>query len=142
MCELLCGRALFVSRRSRQRRPPPQTTPPSPTLTHPKNPHTPPKTPRPLKNTHTQPQHLNLSIDTDSRIALVGPNGAGKSTLLKLISGDLEPCEGAINRHPHLSIGVYHQHSVDQLIPEVRRWGVVVVAAACVRVCGRACFGV
>jgi ATP-binding cassette subfamily F protein 2 len=62
---------------------------------------------------------LNFGIDCDSRVALVGPNGAGKSTLLKLITGDLSPSEGVVQRHPHLSIGRYHQHSVDQLIPEM-----------------------
>lgn len=58
---------------------------------------------------------LELSVDLDSRVALVGPNGAGKSTLLKLMVGDLEPTEGTIRRNPHLRIGRYYQHSVDQL---------------------------
>ena len=35
------------------------------------------------------------------------------------MTGDLEPCTGTVTRHQHLSIGRYHQHSVDQLIPEV-----------------------
>uniref|UniRef100_A0A7S0UP19 ABC transporter domain-containing protein n=1 Tax=Polytomella parva TaxID=51329 RepID=A0A7S0UP19_9CHLO len=58
---------------------------------------------------------LDFGIDCDSRVALVGPNGAGKSTLLKLMTGDLYPCQGTVTRHAHLSIGRYHQHSVDQL---------------------------
>ncbi|GIL89573.1 hypothetical protein Vretimale_1869 [Volvox reticuliferus] len=58
---------------------------------------------------------LEFGIDCDSRVALVGPNGAGKSTLLKLMTGDLTPSKGTVTRHPHLSIGRYHQHSVDQL---------------------------
>lgn len=58
---------------------------------------------------------LDFGVDLDSRIALVGPNGAGKSTLLKLMCGDLMPVEGMIKRHNHLSIGRYHQHSVEQL---------------------------
>lgn len=58
---------------------------------------------------------LDLSVHMDSRVALVGPNGAGKSTLLKLMVGDLEPSEGTIRRNPHLRIGRYYQHSVDQL---------------------------
>lgn len=58
---------------------------------------------------------LNLSVDSDSRISLVGPNGAGKSTLLKLMLGQLEPTLGMINRHRHLKLGLYHQHSTDQL---------------------------
>lgn len=58
---------------------------------------------------------LDLSVDLDSRIALVGPNGAGKSTLLKLMCGDITPVKGLIKRNPHLRIGRYMQHSVDQL---------------------------
>lgn len=58
---------------------------------------------------------LDLSVDLDSRIALVGPNGAGKSTLLKLICGDLNATVGMVKRNPHLRIGRYLQHSIDQL---------------------------
>lgn len=87
---------------------------------------------------------LNLSVDSDSRVSLVGPNGAGmlnlsrklfyvllcaylflmwiyshpcigKSTLLKLMLGHLQPTEGMINRHRHLKLGLYHQHSTDLL---------------------------
>jgi len=58
---------------------------------------------------------LNLSVDSDSRVSLVGPNGAGKSTLLKLMLGQLEPTRGMINRHRHLKLGLYHQHSTDLL---------------------------
>lgn len=58
---------------------------------------------------------LDLSVDLDSRIALVGPNGAGKSTLLKLMCGDISPSRGIVKRNPHLRIGRYQQHSVDQL---------------------------
>jgi ATP-binding cassette subfamily F protein 2 len=60
-------------------------------------------------------ENLNLSVDLDSRVALVGPNGVGKSTLLKLMVGDLEATEGTVRRNPHLRIGRYYQHSVDQL---------------------------
>lgn len=39
----------------------------------------------------------------------------GKSTLLKLMAGTLSPTAGSISRHSHLKIGVYSQHSADQL---------------------------
>jgi len=58
---------------------------------------------------------LNLAVDSDSRVSLVGPNGAGKSTLLKLMLGELDPTLGMINRHRHLKLGLYHQHSTDLL---------------------------
>jgi len=60
-------------------------------------------------------KNLDFGVDCDSRIALVGPNGAGKSTLLKLMTGDLSPTEGTVSRHMHLSVGKYHQHSVEVL---------------------------
>merc|ERR1712110_535366 len=51
----------------------------------------------------------------DSRIALVGPNGVGKSTLLKIMTGELTPQSGRVSRHTHVKLGVYSQHSQDQL---------------------------
>jgi len=56
-------------------------------------------------------EKLELSIDLDSRIALVGPNGAGKSTLLKLMLKEIEPTEGQVQRSGKLRIGHYNQHS-------------------------------
>eukprot|EP00842_Homolaphlyctis_polyrhiza_P006982 jgi/Hompol1/873/HPOL_004036-RA len=60
-------------------------------------------------------RNLEYGVDTESRIALVGPNGAGKSTLLKLMSGELSATDGTIQRHTHLKISKYSQHSADQL---------------------------
>ncbi|KAI8086642.1 P-loop containing nucleoside triphosphate hydrolase protein [Halteromyces radiatus] len=60
-------------------------------------------------------KHIELAVDMDSRIALVGPNGAGKSTLLKLMSGELMPTDGRVQRHTALKLGKYSQHSADQL---------------------------
>ncbi|MEU3270866.1 ABC-F family ATP-binding cassette domain-containing protein [Saccharomonospora sp. NPDC006951] len=41
---------------------------------------------------------LRLSIRGPERIALTGDNGAGKSTLLRVVSGDLTPEHGVLNR--------------------------------------------
>jgi ATPase subunit of ABC transporter with duplicated ATPase domains len=41
---------------------------------------------------------LDISVRGPERIALTGPNGAGKSTLLKVISGELTPDAGTIER--------------------------------------------
>ncbi|MBK1895521.1 ABC-F family ATP-binding cassette domain-containing protein [Chryseobacterium paridis] len=41
--------------------------------------------------------HINLTIPTHSKSALVGSNGMGKSTLLKLIANEIQPLEGNLN---------------------------------------------
>ncbi|GAV54626.1 hypothetical protein ZYGR_0AN00940 [Zygosaccharomyces rouxii] len=64
---------------------------------------------------HNLYENLNFGVDMDSRIALVGPNGVGKSTLLKIMTGDLTPQAGRVSRHTHVKLGVYSQHSQDQL---------------------------
>ena len=59
--------------------------------------------------------NLDFGVDMDSRTALVGPNGVGKSTLLKLMTGKLSANSGVVSRHTHLKLGMYSQHSADQL---------------------------
>ncbi|KAL1956231.1 hypothetical protein VTO42DRAFT_7491 [Malbranchea cinnamomea] len=60
-------------------------------------------------------ENLDFGVDMDSRTALVGPNGVGKSTLLRLMTGKLQPTNGSITRHTHLKLGMYSQHSAEQL---------------------------
>ncbi|KAI8048631.1 P-loop containing nucleoside triphosphate hydrolase protein [Syncephalis plumigaleata] len=60
-------------------------------------------------------RNINLGVDMDSRVALVGPNGAGKSTLLKLMMGEIDSTDGRVQRHSHLKLAKYSQHSNDQL---------------------------
>ena len=60
-------------------------------------------------------ENLDFGVDMDSRTALVGPNGVGKSTLLRIFTGKLQPTSGSVSRHTHLRLGMYSQHSADQL---------------------------
>lgn len=58
---------------------------------------------------------INLTLNPGDRVALLGPNGEGKSTLIKTLTGLLEPLSGSISRSPHLNIGYYAQHQLEQL---------------------------
>ena len=58
---------------------------------------------------------IDLRIAMDDRIALLGANGNGKSTLIKLLSGNLEPFKGYVERDSKLKIGYFAQHQSDEL---------------------------
>ncbi|KAI0271894.1 P-loop containing nucleoside triphosphate hydrolase protein [Russula aff. rugulosa BPL654] len=60
---------------------------------------------------------VNFDVGLDTRIAIVGSNGAGKSTLIKLLTGELNPISGQVNRNGRLRVGYFAQHHVDTLIP-------------------------
>lgn len=60
-------------------------------------------------------KNINLSIDCESRIAIVGANGVGKSTLLKLMVGDLGLSEGYYYKNGRLRISMFTQHHIDCL---------------------------
>ncbi len=60
-------------------------------------------------------KQLNLIVSPGDRLALLGPNGEGKSTLIKTLTGSLSPLSGIIHRSPHLKIGYYAQHQLEQL---------------------------
>ena len=61
--------------------------------------------------------NMHLRIDDDDRIALLGANGNGKSTFAKLLSGRLSLQGGTMTRAPHLTIGYFAQHQLDDLVP-------------------------
>ncbi|KAF9242371.1 P-loop containing nucleoside triphosphate hydrolase protein [Melanogaster broomeanus] len=60
-------------------------------------------------------KNVDIDVGLDSRIAIVGSNGAGKSTLIKLLTGELRPLGGDLNRNGRLRIGYFSQHHVDTL---------------------------
>ena len=49
-------------------------------------------------------KNVSCSLSLSSRVAILGPNGAGKSTLIKLLTAELVPQEGKVEKHPNLRI--------------------------------------
>jgi ATP-binding cassette subfamily F protein 3 len=62
--------------------------------------------------------HLKLLIAPGERIGLLGPNGAGKSTLVRTLAGELAPLSGTATFSPHLRVGYFAQHQLEQLDPK------------------------
>lgn len=58
---------------------------------------------------------VSCSLCLSSRVAVLGPNGAGKSTLIKLLTGELVPQEGKVEKHPNLRIGYIAQHALQHV---------------------------
>lgn len=59
--------------------------------------------------------NMSCSISLSSRVAVLGPNGAGKSTLIKLLTGELMPDSGTVEKHPNLRIGYIAQHALQHV---------------------------
>ncbi len=62
------------------------------------------------KVTHTLPDgrvlldEVSFRVADGAKVALVGANGAGKTTLMRLVSGDLDPQDGAVGRSGGLGV--------------------------------------
>ncbi len=54
-------------------------------------------------------QDVSLQLEAHHKIGLIGANGSGKSTLLQILSGDLPPDSGAVERARRLDIGYLTQ---------------------------------
>ena len=57
----------------------------------------------------------SCSLSLSSRTAVIGGNGAGKSTLIKLLTGELIPQSGKVEKHPNLRIGYIKQHALEHV---------------------------
>ena len=54
-------------------------------------------------------EKVSFSINEKEKIGLIGRNGVGKTTFLRLISGEIEPEEGKIERKKNLQFGYLPQ---------------------------------
>lgn len=58
---------------------------------------------------------VSVSLSLSSRVAIVGPNGAGKSTVIKVLTAELVPQQGTVEKHPNLRIGYIAQHALQHV---------------------------
>jgi elongation factor 3 len=58
---------------------------------------------------------VSASLSLSSRVAIIGPNGAGKSTLIKVLTGEVIPQQGKVEKHPNLRIGYIKQHALEHV---------------------------
>ena len=59
--------------------------------------------------THSVLDSASFELGPAERIGLVGANGEGKTTLLRLLTGEIEPSDGAIQRRRGLRMGYLRQ---------------------------------
>ncbi|PYE54922.1 ABC-F family ATP-binding cassette domain-containing protein [Deinococcus yavapaiensis] len=57
-------------------------------------------------------RHVDLSVSTGERLALLGRNGAGKTTLLSILGGHLKPDEGDLWKAPDVRVAELPQQPV------------------------------
>lgn len=62
---------------------------------------------------------IDISIREGSRTTILGENGCGKTSLLSIIAGEITPSVGSVHFANGLSIGYFHQHSVDNLLQDI-----------------------
>ena len=60
-------------------------------------------------------QNVTCALTLSSRVAIIGPNGAGKSTLIKVLTGEVIPQLGRVEKHPNLRIGYIKQHALEHV---------------------------
>lgn len=58
---------------------------------------------------------VSCNLSLSSRVAIIGANGAGKSTLIKILTGELIPQDGKVEKHPNLRIGYIKQHALEHV---------------------------
>jgi ABC transport system ATP-binding/permease protein len=76
----------------------------------------------------------SLAIESNERVCLIGRNGAGKSTTLKLITGELEPDAGKVERPSQVRLGMLEQSLADASDQTARDFVALGMAAQSARI--------
>src|ERR1043165_658713 len=58
-------------------------------------------------------EDVNTTFISGRRYAITGPNGAGKSTMMKILTGEIEPEKGSINRPKKMGVLSQDQFAFD-----------------------------
>ncbi|MHC1778650.1 MAG: ABC-F family ATP-binding cassette domain-containing protein [Bacteroidales bacterium] len=58
----------------------------------------------------------NIVIERGEKVAFVGKNGEGKTTFMRLITGELKPYEGKIEKGHNVHLGYYAQNQEELLL--------------------------
>src|SRR5262245_8531251 len=77
-----------------------------------------------------------LTLGPGERVCLIGRNGSGKSTTLRLISGEIEPDEGLVERPGRLRWALLDQRLAEQSQQGVREFVASGMAAQMARIAG------
>ena len=65
-------------------------------------------------------REAELNIEAGERVCLIGRNGAGKTSLLRLITGELQPDHGDVQRHGGVVISQLNQTLPEEMERSVR----------------------
>ena len=57
--------------------------------------------------------HFTYNVQRYEKVGIVGRNGVGKSTFINILTGELAPDSGEIERGESLNIGYYHQEGME-----------------------------
>lgn len=63
---------------------------------------------------------MSFVVRRGEKVALIGPNGLGKSTLLKIVTGHVEPDDGAVELGHEVRVGYFAQDHHEVLKDEQR----------------------
>lgn len=61
---------------------------------------------------------VSLVVERGRKVGLVGPNGAGKTTLIRLLTGALNPTNGAVTLGTNVDVAAFAQDQAEDMDPQ------------------------